>query len=110
MPPRRQILRLALLLALLLGLPALLYVFWQPGSERRDGAHDRGQNGLWLQHGWLGDDEWFQKNSRPPQKFRGIHAGLERQPLPAHYRGVAVYCEWEMDAAEWRLWQEAFCK
>jgi hypothetical protein len=32
----------------------------------------------------------------------GIHAGLaSSDPLPANYRGVAVYCEWEMDQAEW---------
>jgi hypothetical protein len=41
--------------------------------------------------------------------LRGIHAGLASYPtLPEHYRGVAVYCEWETDAGEWGLWQEQF--
>ena len=26
----------------------------------------------------------------------GIHRGLARQPLPANYQGVAIYCEWGM--------------
>lgn len=71
MSRRRQLLRLVFLIGLLLGLPALIYALWQPGSDRRDGAHDSGRNGLWLQHGWLGDDPWFQRNLRDPQKFRG---------------------------------------
>ncbi len=34
----------------------------------------------------------------------GIHAGLARlSSLPANYRGIAIYCEWEMDRQEWRL-------
>lgn len=32
----------------------------------------------------------------------GIHAGLMRQtPLPRRYRGVAVYCEWQMTQNDW---------
>ncbi|MCF8383599.1 MAG: hypothetical protein K9G39_08430 [Chlorobium sp.] len=32
----------------------------------------------------------------------GIHAGLETyRVLPDNYAGVAIYCEWEMDASEW---------
>lgn len=27
----------------------------------RDGSHDRGQNAIWLSHGWLGGDDWFEK-------------------------------------------------
>ncbi len=41
--------------------------------------------------------------------LRGVHAGLLRaKPLPPHYQGVALYCEWEMDDEEWRLFRERF--
>jgi len=39
----------------------------------------------------------------------GIHAGLSRfQQRPAHYSGVAIYCEWEMDYQEWHLLKKEF--
>lgn len=31
---------------------------------------DRGQNAIWLQHGWLGDDRWFIENGRDKALFR----------------------------------------
>ncbi len=32
----------------------------------------------------------------------GIHAGLATYPaLPSHYKGIAVYCEWEMEKHIW---------
>ncbi len=41
--------------------------------------------------------------------LRGIHAGLARfAKLPPNYAGIAIYCEWEMDDAEWRLLDERF--
>ncbi len=39
-------------------------LFWPRGLDLRDGRHDRRHNGLWLQHGWLGDDLWFSLNDR----------------------------------------------
>lgn len=43
--------------------------------------------------------------------LRGIHAGLAALPArPANYTGAAIYCEWEMDATEWTLWQTDFCR
>jgi hypothetical protein len=38
----------------------------------------------------------------------GIHRGLLRQPLPADYQGVAIYCEWETSEAEWLYFREHF--
>jgi Glycosyl hydrolases family 18 len=38
----------------------------------------------------------------------GIHRGLSRQPLPANYQGVAIYCEWETSDAEWQHFREHF--
>ena len=48
----------------------LAYTLWSPGEERTDGAHDLGRNGIWLQHGWIGDDIWFatyKKEHRKPE-------------------------------------------
>jgi hypothetical protein len=60
----------AVLLSLLpVGL-GLLYQRWQPGLQVRDGRHDLRSNGIWLQHGWLGDDAWFARNGRDPTAFR----------------------------------------
>jgi len=54
-----------LLLILLFG-----YVIWQPGIIITDGRHDRRMNAIWLQHGWLGDDQWFTNNQKSPTLFR----------------------------------------
>ncbi len=41
----------------------------------------------------------------------GIHAALDAYPaLPEHYQGVAIYCEWEMDPAEWSYWRQHFVR
>ena len=43
--------------------------------------------------------------------LRGVHGGLSRfGELPANYAGIAIYCEWEMDAAEWACLREGFGK
>jgi hypothetical protein len=38
--------------------------------------------------------------------LRGIHAGLD--PVPPHYAGVCVYCEWEMTPEKWKVLEERF--
>ncbi len=40
------------------------YALWSPGQEVTDGRHDLGRNGMWLQHGWTGDDGWFERNGK----------------------------------------------
>lgn len=57
-------------LVLLLVTAAVSYVLWSPGTDLRDGSHDLGTNGIWLQHGWLGDDGWFERNKRDKSNFR----------------------------------------
>jgi len=44
--------------------PALCYLLWSPGVDIEDGRHDRGTNGIWMSHRWLGDDAWFTRNNR----------------------------------------------
>ena len=48
-------------------LPLILsigYLLWRPGLDIRDGRSDRGHNGIWLSHGWLGGDAWFIANKK----------------------------------------------
>lgn len=40
------------------------YALWSPGLDVRDGRHDRGQNAIWISHGWLGDGGWFTRNGK----------------------------------------------
>ncbi len=50
--------------AVLAAMAAGAYVIWSPGADLRDGSHDLARNGLWIGHGWLGDDGWFQRNDK----------------------------------------------
>lgn len=63
----KSALRIAEILAVILGLPVLAYRIWQPG---RNDALKCTQNAIWLGHGWLGDDTWFRRNGRKMEKFR----------------------------------------
>jgi hypothetical protein len=57
---------------ILIALSTLLgaYTLWKPGAQVTDGRHDLEANGMWLQHGWLGDDEWFSRTRKDPRLFR----------------------------------------
>lgn len=46
------------------------YAIWTPGERIVDGRHDLRSNGIWIQHGWLGNDQWFNRNKRDKSKFR----------------------------------------
>ena len=65
-PPWRTIVPLVAVLGAL----GLAYLAWSPGKRIRDGRHDLRSNGIWIQHGWLGDDMWFQRNRRDKTLFR----------------------------------------
>jgi hypothetical protein len=65
-PPWRTILLAVAVIAVLAG----IYTAWSPGKAVTTGRHDRKANGIWLQHGWLGDDTWFTRNSRDTGLFR----------------------------------------
>jgi hypothetical protein len=61
------------------------YLIWNPGSSITNGQHDLGRNGIWLGHGWLGDDVWFSENARDASKFRTRAAILKlKQELDTH--------------------------
>ncbi len=46
------------------------WLLWSPGDDIRDGRHDRRENGLWLAHGWMGGDEWFERHGKEDEKPR----------------------------------------
>ncbi len=65
--------------SVILGVAALgaaAWVLWEPGADLRDGRHDRGKNAIWMGHGWLGDDGWFERYNKTAQKekFRSPQA------------------------------------
>ena len=60
---------------LLLASLALAYSLWTPGTDIIDGRHDLRNNGIWLQHGWLGDDTWFERDTHATRPyFAATHA------------------------------------
>ncbi len=54
--------------AVLLALGGAYLLFWNPGTDIRDGSHDRRENGLWLAHGWMGGDQWFTEYHKEAEK------------------------------------------
>ena len=69
---RRPPWRTLLLLLAVLGCGGLAYLIWSPGERVTDGRNDLRTNGMWLQHGWLGDEAWFEENGRDRTKFRSV--------------------------------------
>lgn len=69
----------ALAVAVVAGSVAFLY--WPRGLEVRDGRHDRGRNGVWIQHGWLGHRQWF-------ERYRKLHK-LKQLRDPARVQALA---------------------
>jgi hypothetical protein len=71
-------------LALLALIGGAAYRWRSRGGDVRGGHHDLGHNGIWLQHGWLGDDHWFEVNNkvdrissfRSPESIRQLGARL----------------------------------
>lgn len=44
---------------------------WQPGLSVRDGRDNLDRNAIWLGHGWLGADSWFQTD-KEKTRFRSV--------------------------------------
>src|SRR6266705_1545381 len=84
-PPWRTIVPgCCLLLAVSFG-----YLLWKPGLDVRDGRDDRGRNGIWLSHGWLGGDQWFLRQGktnevgryRDPNRIRDLAGKLRHHHI-----------------------------
>jgi hypothetical protein len=74
-----------------LALLVVAYSLWTPGLRVRDGRHDPGTNGIWLQHGWLGDDAWFERNQRDRSRFRDNARIRELADLLTRHRVKHVF-------------------
>lgn len=85
-PPWRTLIPGAIVLAAFL---FWRYPPWPPGLDVVDGRDDRGSNGIWLQHGWLADDDWFARNGkqdripqfRNPDRLRALAQLLSRHHI-----------------------------
>ena len=62
--------RIVAALAVILGLPAIAYLLWQPGSNTP--LPEYANNAIWIGHGWMGDDGWFERNNRNKDNFRVV--------------------------------------
>ena len=70
-------------------LSLISYQLWTPGRDVRDGSHDIKRNGIWIQHGWLGDNRWFYKNKkeervayfRDPDQIRNLALLLKQHHI-----------------------------
>ena len=67
------------------------YQLWTPGKLFTDGRHDVKSNGIWLQHGWLGDDKWFQQYKKTPHHFRNPQNILQLKKLLVEHNIVDLY-------------------
>lgn len=67
---QRSLLRALMKRFIVLAGLGLAWLLWHPGDDLRDGRHDRGENGLWLAHGWMGGDEWFSRYGKESEKLR----------------------------------------
>jgi len=85
----KSVLRIVAALAVILGIPALGYLFWQPGNDAP--LPEFANNAIWIGHGWLGDDEWFIRNGRDPAKFRSEAKISELLRKLADHRIRTVY-------------------
>jgi hypothetical protein len=56
-----------------------------------DGSHDVKTNGIWLQHGWLGDDKWFQRHKKKPHQFRNLQNILQLKNLLVKHNITDLY-------------------
>ena len=64
----KSMLRIVIALTVILGIPAICYLFWQPGCDMP--LPEYRSNAIWIGHGWLGDDSWMLRNQRRKEDFR----------------------------------------
>ncbi|UDQ98060.1 glycosyl hydrolase family 18 protein [Lentisphaerota bacterium WC36G] len=66
----KSLTRITVVLGIIFAIFGIIYWIMPSGKLFTDGRFDLRQNGIWLQHGWLGDDIWFKRNNRDKTKFR----------------------------------------
>ncbi len=86
-PPRQPVIVLLVIVCLV----GHAYLAWSPGTRILDGRHDLKSNGIWIQHGWLGDDAWFLRHQKDTTRFRNDSALQALAGLLAQHGIVHVY-------------------
>ncbi len=69
---RRAVAAVGVAVAALVLCGAAALALWSPGADVRDGRHDKGRHAIWIGHGWLGDDGWFEQYAKDPEEFRSV--------------------------------------
>lgn len=62
---RRALLRILIVV----GIPLLAYLIWNPGEWKSGGRFNRDRNGVWCSQGWVGNADWFSRTGRNPADF-----------------------------------------
>lgn len=86
-PPYRTIIGCLLLISFFL----LGYQIWTPGKVVLNGSSDVKTNGIWLQHGWLADDKWFQQHNKKVHRFRNAQNILQLKTLLQEHNITDVF-------------------
>ena len=82
----RNFIRIVILCLAAAGLVVAVYGLWTPGAREVRGVHDLGANGMWLSHGWLGDNGWFTKYRKNAVPYRNpIRVQALAQQLREHH-------------------------
>ncbi|MCP4351051.1 MAG: hypothetical protein GY795_36760 [Desulfobacterales bacterium] len=76
---------------IIISLFLLGYKLWTPGKMFTDGRHDLKKNGIWLQHGWLGHDNWFRRYKKNSSRFRNPNRILKLRKLLAEHNIKYLY-------------------
>jgi hypothetical protein len=88
---KRPAWRIIPVLCAISGLLGLVTLAWSPGRAVRDGRHDLRTNGIWIQHGWLGDDAWFERYQKDKALFQDDHKIQELADLLTSHGVRYVY-------------------
>ncbi len=84
-------LRIATASLIIISVFLLGYKLWTPGKMFTDGRHDLKSNGIWLQHGWLGHDNWFRRYKKSSHQFRNPKQILKLRKLLAEHNIKYLY-------------------
>jgi len=94
------------ILLLMLAITALAALVYHAQSSCRsvsDGRYDFRTNGIWIGHGWLGDDAWFDRNKVERLRFRNNDSIRELSVLLASHGVRDVFPHLCPSTAEGRI-------
>lgn len=56
-------------LFVVIGLFITFYAVWSPGDNALRDSNNLQSNGMWIAHGWFGDQLWFKKYKKEPSEY-----------------------------------------